>query len=47
LLYYVAVTTDDGDTLAVGAWAEDSIANGINGDQADNSAENAGAVYVY
>jgi len=47
LLYYVAVTTDDGDTLAVGDSAEDSSATGINGDQADNSANHAGAVYVY
>ncbi len=37
----------DGNTLAVGANGEDSSATGINGDQADNSAENAGAVYVY
>jgi len=36
-----------GDTLAVGAFAEDSAATGINGDQADNSATNAGAVYVF
>ncbi len=38
---------DNGSTLAVGASGEDSNAYGINGDQADNSAENAGAVYVY
>jgi hypothetical protein len=37
----------DGETLAVGARSEDSGATGINGDQADNSAEQAGAVYVY
>lgn len=37
----------DGRTLAVGARGEDSDANGLNGDQADNSAEFAGAVYVY
>jgi FG-GAP repeat len=36
----------DGNTLAVGAPAEDSIASGINGNQADESATNAGAVYV-
>ena len=36
-----------GDTLAVGAFLEDSAATGIDGDQADNSAENSGAVYVY
>jgi hypothetical protein len=36
-----------GDTLAVGASLEDSAATGIDGDQSDNSATNAGAVYVY
>jgi hypothetical protein len=36
-----------GDTLAVGAPLEDSAATGIDGDQADHSAENSGAVYVY
>ena len=30
--------SDDGNTLAVGATSEDSNANGINGNQADNSA---------
>jgi hypothetical protein len=35
------------DTLAVGAPLEDSAATGIDGDQADHSAENSGAVYVY
>jgi trimeric autotransporter adhesin len=37
----------DGSTLAVGAYEEDSVAIGIGGNQADDSAENAGAVYVY
>jgi len=37
----------DGSTLAVGAAFEDSAATGIDGNQADNSASNAGAVYVY
>ncbi|HEY5566064.1 MAG TPA: integrin [Gammaproteobacteria bacterium] len=37
----------DGDTLAVGARLEDSAATGVDGEQADNSARNAGAVYVY
>jgi hypothetical protein len=36
-----------GDTLAVGAWQEDSIAVGVNGNQADNSAGDAGAAYVF
>ncbi len=37
----------DGSTLAVGAVFEDSAATGIDGNQADNSAANAGAVYVF
>lgn len=37
----------DGATLAVGAWGEDSAATGIGGDQTDDSAEGAGAVYVF
>jgi hypothetical protein len=39
--------SDDGNTLAVGAPSEDSSASGINGNQNDNSALTAGAVYVY
>lgn len=37
----------DGDILAVGAATEDSIATGIGGDQASNSASSSGAVYLY
>jgi hypothetical protein len=37
----------DGSTLAVGAYLEDSAATGSGGDQADNSTENSGAVYVF
>jgi hypothetical protein len=37
----------DGTTLVVGAHGEDSSAVGIDGDQADDSAEDAGAVYVF
>jgi hypothetical protein len=37
----------DGSTLAVGAWGEDSAAAGGGGSQADDSADNAGAVYVF
>jgi|GEM_PF-471939 len=37
----------DGSMLAVGAYFEDGNATGINGDQANNDAANAGAVYVY
>ena len=36
----------DGNTLAVGADAEDGAATGINGDQNNNSAGGSGAVYV-
>ncbi len=37
----------NGDTLAVGAPAEDSASTGINGDQSDNSASDSGALYVF
>jgi hypothetical protein len=37
----------DGSTLAVGARNEDSNATGLNGNQADNSAGDSGAVYLY
>jgi FG-GAP repeat protein len=36
-----------GDTAAVGARWESSNATGVNGDQSDNSASNAGAAYVF
>jgi hypothetical protein len=36
-----------GDTLAVGAYAEDSAAQGVNGDQISNAASGSGAVYVF
>jgi len=39
--------SDEGNTLAVGANAEDSGAKGINGDQNDNSMQSAGAAYIY
>ena len=42
----VALSTD-GTTLAVGAGAERSAATGIDGNQTDNSAFNAGAVYIF
>jgi trimeric autotransporter adhesin len=37
----------DGATLAVGALTEDGGTPGINGNQADNAAASAGAVYVF
>jgi len=36
-----------GDTLAVGAYREDSSATGIDGDESDDSLTDAGAVYVF
>jgi hypothetical protein len=42
----VAISAD-GNTLAVGAYHEDSAAGGIGGDENDNSMDNAGAVYVF
>ncbi len=36
-----------GDTVVVGAMAESSAATGVNGNQADNSAFQAGAAYVF
>jgi hypothetical protein len=39
--------SDDGNTLAVGAPSEDSNGSGVNGNQKDESALTAGAVYVY
>lgn len=37
----------DGNTLAVGAYWEDSSATGVNNNQNDNSSDSAGAVYVF
>ena len=42
--YAVAI---DGDTIVVGAYQEASASTGVNGDQSDNSAFNAGAAYVF
>jgi hypothetical protein len=36
-----------GDTVVVGAWGESSNATGVNGNQANNSADAAGAAYVF
>jgi hypothetical protein len=43
----VLALSGDGDTLAVGAYLEDSNAAGVGGNQGDNSASDAGAVYLY
>jgi hypothetical protein len=37
----------DGRTMVVGARGEDSSARGANGNQADNSVDEAGAAYVF
>jgi hypothetical protein len=37
----------DGSTMAIGAYGEASTATGINGDQTNNNAQYAGAVYVF
>ena len=39
--------SEDGNVLAVGAHREDSAATGVDGDEADNSVESAGALYVF
>jgi hypothetical protein len=44
---YSVSLSGDGNTLAVGAYREDSNATGIGEDEGDNSAPNAGAVYVF
>ena len=44
---HAVALSDDGSTLAVGAYTEASAATGIGGNQADNSARGAGAVYVF
>src|SRR5262249_15160578 len=44
--YSIALSAD-GNTLAVGAIGEDSNATGVNGNQEDNSANQAGAAYVF
>ncbi|HKQ50398.1 MAG TPA: thrombospondin type 3 repeat-containing protein [Phycisphaerae bacterium] len=39
--------TVSGDMVVVGAYAEDSSATGVDGNQADNSAASSGAAYVF
>ena len=45
-LFGAAVAVDAG-TVLVSTWREASNATGVNGNQADNSANNAGAVYLF
>lgn len=44
---FAVALSDDGSTLAVGAIGEDSAARTIDGDEADNTAPESGAVYVF
>jgi hypothetical protein len=44
---YAIALSGDGNTLAVGAPLEDSAATGIDGNQNDETAMDAGAVYVF
>ncbi|MBL8694110.1 MAG: FG-GAP repeat protein [Planctomycetes bacterium] len=45
--YFGASVAVSGDTVVVGAYQEDSSATGVNGSQADNSAVDSGAAYVF
>jgi hypothetical protein len=45
--FFISSLSADGSTLAVGAYLEDSAATGIDGNQADNLAPDAGAIYVF
>ncbi|KAA3664244.1 MAG: integrin [Chloroflexi bacterium] len=45
--YFGSSIAISGDTVVVGAYYEESGATGINGDESDNSAGNAGAAYVF
>ena len=44
---FAVALSGDGATLAVGAYLEDSNATGVGGNQADNSAVDAGGAYIY
>ncbi len=45
--YFGKAVAISGDTIVVGAFAEDSNATGVNGNQADNTAQASGAAYVF
>ena len=48
LLDYFGISVAvSGDTVVIGAFGEASSASGVNGDQADNSAYQSGAAYVF
>ena len=42
-----SAVASNGEALIIGAMFEDSAATGIEGDQTDNSAPQAGALYVF
>ena len=45
--FFGASVAISGDTMVVGAYDEDSAATGVNGNQANNSAVDSGAAYVF
>ena len=45
--YFGEAVAISGNTIVVGAYGEDSIASGIDGDQTDNTRFNVGAAYVF
>jgi hypothetical protein len=45
--FFGSAVAVSGDTVVVGAPGEDSAATGVNGNQADNTAQQAGAAYVF
>ena len=45
--YFGSALSISGDTIAAGAFGEDSSATGVNGNQADNNAGSSGAVYIF
>lgn len=44
---YSVALSDDGETLAIGAWTEDGSATGIDGGPGDDGTTDSGAVYVF
>jgi hypothetical protein len=45
--YFGASVALSGDSLTVGAWFEASAAQGVGGNQTDDSAPRSGAVYIF
>jgi hypothetical protein len=44
---FANIVAVSGGTVVVGAYGEDSNATGVNGNQADNSAGQSGAIYIF